>query len=515
MEKTENIKFIITFSGNVFNILLLISVFTLIMWYAQYHWKRRNLYAKASQINGPLPLPLVGNALMFAGSNSEIIDTIMKLTTTYKSPTRIWLGPKLYIAAWKPDQLEIILNQTLEKDELYKQTEIVVGKGLFTASVPKWRRHKKLILPAFNQKILNRFVDVFYEKSEVLVEQLNTVAGKGTFDIFTYVGRCVLDIFCETTLGVTVNAQTTGSDYFKWLEKGMEIVFTKMAVVWYHYDFIFNRTLLGKEFYEAINKVLNFHISIIKKRTLTYQQTMRKNKEKPEALVEEEQGKILLDHLIELSKKADVDFTEEELREEINTFIIGASETTSVVESFFFIMLGMFPDIQDRVYEEVINVLGPDRPVECKDLKDFVYLERVIKETLRVLPTNTLMARAVTKDIKLDNCTLPAGSSVIIATIVLHRDAEVWPDPLRFDPDRFLPEEIIKRHPYSWLPFSGGPRYCVGTKYAMMSMKTLLATVVRKCRFSTPYKSIADIKIKNDLMLKPLHGFKVSVELRK
>ncbi|KAF2885094.1 hypothetical protein ILUMI_21097 [Ignelater luminosus] len=510
-------KLITVLNKNVFDTLLIILVFTLIVWYAQYHWKRKKLYAFAAKRNGPFALPFIGNALHFAGSNHDILSNALKIANSYDSPVRVWLGQKLFFAISKPHQLEVIMNSpnALEKDELYKHAEAIGGTGLFTASVPKWKRHRKIIMPTFNQKILDDFVEVFCEESQILVKQLEKVVGKGTFNVFHYVSRCTLDIICETAMGVTVDAQTTDSDYVKWANRAMEIMFTRMFVIWYHYDFIFNLTSLAKEYADVAKKLHDFTGAVVKERRMAYQQKMKESKERPEALFEEEPKtrKTFLQQLIELSE-AGANFTDEELREEVDTFMIAGSDTTASMNSFVFIMLGMFSEIQDKVYEEVMDVLGSDRPVECKDLIKFVYLERVIKETMRLFPVGPLLVRAITEDIELDNAVIPAGSSVVMFIMALHLDPEIWPNPKKFNPDRFLPEEVAKRHPYSWLPFSGGPRNCVGPKYAMMAMKALIATVIRKYRFSTEYKTIDDIKLKADLMLKPVDGYKLAVELR-
>ena len=113
-----------------------------------------------------------------------------------------------------------------------------------------------------------------------------------------------------------------------------------------------------------------------------------------------------------------------------------------------------------------------------------------------------------------DDLILPKGSSAILGIIHVQRNSKYWPDPLKFDPDRFLPEEVAKRHPFAYLPFSGGPRNCVGPRYAMMTMKAVLATVIRRFEFSTSYKTVEDIKLKTNLVLRPVDGFKVFVTTR-
>ncbi|KAF5283095.1 hypothetical protein FQA39_LY17436 [Lamprigera yunnana] len=474
----------------------------------------------ASMRPGPPTLPLIGNALSFVGSTTDILSNVMEIKNKYQSPVRVWLGNRLFFAIWEAKDMEIILNSShaLTKEELYKFTECVVGTGLFTAPVPKWKRHRKIIMPTFNQRILNEFVVCFSEQSNIFVKQLEKEVGRGCFDIFHSISRCTLDIICETAMGITVKAQTEDSDYVKWANKAMEIVFTRMFNILYHSDYIFNRTSMSKELKDLADKMRQFTSAVVKQKREAYQKKMREQKNMPEGYVDEGlleciTRKSFLQLLIELSENG-AGFTDEELREEVNTFMVAGTDTTASMMSFTFIMLAMFPDIQRKVYEEVMDVLGPDRFVEQSDLNKFEFLERVLKETMRLFPVGPLLVRAITKDIQLEKCVVPAGSSVVLIIMGLHRDEENWPDPLRFDPDRFLAEEVAKRHSYAWLPFSGGPRNCVGLKYAFMTMKCIIATVIRKYKFSTNYKNIEDVKLKADLMLKPIEGYTVAVEFR-
>ncbi|KAK5638116.1 hypothetical protein RI129_012411 [Pyrocoelia pectoralis] len=502
---------------SVFQALIHITILTFFIWCVQYHWGRRRLYKMASKFPGPISLPFIGNGLYFVGSTSDILYNAVSLMRKFKTPLRVWLGHSLFFAITSPEDLEIIMNSphALKKEELYKYAEPIVGTGLFTASVPKWKRHRKVIMPTFNQRILDEFVPVFAEQSTILLEQLKKEIGKGNFNVFHYVSRCTLDIICETAMGVRVEAQTKDADYVKWANTAMGIVFTRMFNVWFHFDFIFNLTSLSRELKDIRKKMHHFTGTVVTRKREEYQKERREKRELTEGNINNEPSrrKTFLQQLIKLSEEG-ANFTDDELREEVDTFMVAGSDTTASMNSFIFIMLGMFPDVQEKVYQEVIDVLGPCRSVEASDLGRFTYMERVMRETMRIFPVGPLLGRAITKDIQLDKCVIPAGSSVVMGIIHLHWDENVWPEPFKFDPDRFLPEEVAKRHPYSWLPFSGGPRNCVGPKYAFMAMKTLIATVVRKYKFSTNYRSIRDIKLKADLMLKPVNGYNVSVELR-
>lgn len=135
-------------------------------------------------------------------------------------------------------------------------------------------------------------------------------------------------------------------------------------------------------------------------------------------------------------------------------------------------MLGIHQNIQDKVYEEINRILNDNknehennknRMIAPDDIRQMVYLEMVIKETLRLYPIVPIVARTITKDLMLPTSgTIPSGCCCIAAPIAVHYDPEIWTQPLLFNPDRFLSEEKIKRHIYSFIPFSGGLRNCIG-----------------------------------------------------
>src|ERR1051326_1750112 len=141
--------------------------------------------------------------------------------------------------------------------------------------------------------------------------------------------------------------------------------------------------------------------------------------------------------------------------------------------------LALHPQIQEKVHIELDTVLGPDvhRPITFSDLSELKYLEMCIKESLRVYPPVPFIMRHIYEDIPLDEYegktqTIPAGSEVMILINQLHKDPSQFPQPELFNPDRFLAENCIDRHPYAFIPFSAGPRNCLGMKYAMVQMKT-------------------------------------------
>ncbi|KAJ3624406.1 hypothetical protein MTP99_018029 [Tenebrio molitor] len=223
---------------------------------------------------------------------------------------------------------------------------------------------------------------------------------------------------------------------------------------------------------------------------------------------------IFLDYLLKLTDQ-DGKWSDEETIEETRTIIVAGSDATAQTLCYVLMMLAMHQDIQNKVYDEIISILEDDRSPTPADLQEMTYLERFIKESLRLFPVASAIGRFVTDDVALENYILPRGTTVLIPILHLHRDPDFWPDPLTFNPDRFLTEEVSKRHPYEYLPFSGGHRNCIGIRYAMLEMKTVLSTLLRHYRVvATTHTSISDIKLKLDVATKCVGGQKIQLEVR-
>ncbi|XP_031331497.1 cytochrome P450 4g15-like isoform X1 [Photinus pyralis] len=460
-----------------------VTMIVFFLWCIRYYWGRRRLYQMARQRPGPLALPLIGSAFYLMRSPKDAFDTMFKFAKQFKSPTPAWLGPMLFFMVWDPKSLKVILNDTntLGKHNFYKFVGNLIGLGLIMHEVPKWRRHRRTILPIFNRNILKAFTDVFARHALILADELEERIGQRSFDIYRYCSGCVNDFIYETGLGVMGQSQSSKENYISCLDRAKNIVFLRINNIFYHSDWIFNLSPLSRE-YKKICEYIYTHVH------MAIQQHNHTNL-----------SNTFLQALIAATKE-DPEFTEKDLQDEINAFVIAGKDTTTLTMCYTLIMLGMHPDVQKKLYDEVI--------VGGEDL-----LDRVLRETLRIFPPAPCISRKVDADIALDSCTIPAGSSVAIAIIALHRDPEVWPEPLKFDPDRFLGERA--REPYDWLPFSGGPRNCVGRQYAFMALKVIISTLVKKYEFSTEYKSVEDIKFKPNLVLEPVKGFLVSINLRK
>jgi cytochrome P450 len=170
-----------------------------------------------------------------------------------------------------------------------------------------------------------------------------------------------------------------------------------------------------------------------------------------------------------------------QLRDEIITMILAGHETTANLLSWTFYLLSKHPEVERRVREEALRVLG-DREPTLEDVRALEYTRMVIEEVLRLYPPAWVFERQSTEADALGRFPIAAGSIVGICPYVLQRHPDHWENPLGFDPERFRPERAEKRARYTYLPFGGGPRTCVGNQFAMMEAQLLLAMIVREHR---------------------------------
>lgn len=195
-----------------------------------------------------------------------------------------------------------------------------------------------------------------------------------------------------------------------------------------------------------------------------------------------ESGEDLLSLLAAANSADDGEFDATELREQVLIFLLAGHETTATSLAFSLHLLARHPEFQDRARAEIAAVLG-DRTPGAADLDRLPYLTRVLKEAMRLYPAAPVIGRSSVDAAEVDGHTIPAGADVIIAPWVTHRHPGYWPDPERFDPDRFTPEAEAARPRYAWMPFGGGPRACIGQHFSMLESVIALAMILRSYEF--------------------------------
>ncbi|KFB49529.1 AGAP009246-PA-like protein [Anopheles sinensis] len=485
------------------------------------HWlmKRWQLSKIYDVIPGPKAYPLIGTMYTFFGKkHHEIFYVIDKRTRTYPDIHRVWtaLVPEVRIS--KAEYVEQVISSSkhIEKSTMYRFLHDWLGEGLLTSKGERWFQHRKLITPTFHFNILDGFCDVFAENSAEMVELLKPHADTGKpVNVYPFIAKLTLDIICETAMGVKVNAQSEGEDnvYVKAVYELSRLFLERLVRPWLHVNFIWNRSRFAKRYTHALNTVHNYTREVIRDRK-TALETKQSTGDDGETFGRKKRL-AFLDLLLEGNQASKL-LTDEDVREEVDTFMFEGHDTTTAGISWVLFLLALHPEIQDRVYEEIESIFpdGSDRPATMQDLNEMKLLERCIKESLRLYPSVSFFGRTLSDDVQLAGFHVPAKTIIGIHAYHVHRDERFYPDAERFDPDRFLPENTENRHPYAYIPFSAGPRNCIGQKFALLEEKSIVSGVLRRFRLRSA-RTREEQTIMHELITRPKDGILLYLESRK
>ncbi|XP_049824572.1 cytochrome P450 4C1-like isoform X1 [Aethina tumida] len=473
----------------------LVLVIVVVLWvYYRRHTKHMKKYEKFYKLSAPNWLPFVGNSLQVLGKNLLLVSE--DVNKNVGNPCVMFIPTRHYLTS-KPADLKILLNHpnVLEKSVQYEVLKCWFRDSLLITEVPKWKKNRKLISKSFIQEVLNSFIDVMYEKTCILTKIIGKIDFKKN-SIFELFEQYTLDTFCEATLGIESSILINNETKFtEAISEAQKLMMSRPLNPLEMNDFIFNiffsKSKIIRNFVDYMNDFIQNIID--KKKILISENIYVCNKYKLP----------VLDLLLQNYKNENLN--DEYIRNEMILFAAAATDTTAYTLSYTCLLLAMNPKIQENVYEEVMEVVGEYRTIDCSNLVNLKYTEMVINEALRLIPVIPLMGRRTTAEINLGEIVIPENTGIILDILSLHRNPEIYPDPLKYDPDRFLPEEVAKRPQYSFVPFSAGPRNCIGKKYAMMFMKMAIANIVRNFRISTKHKSIEEFKFESSIVMNVTH----------
>jgi cytochrome P450 len=200
-----------------------------------------------------------------------------------------------------------------------------------------------------------------------------------------------------------------------------------------------------------------------------------------------------------------------QLANEVKTLIVAGHETTASTLNWTWYLLSQHPDIEARLTSELERLMGSDVPV-WTELPKFTYARSVIEEALRLYPAGWLLTRKAMKDDRLGEYFVPAGTEIYVPVFYIQRHPALWPNPSRFDPDRFAPEKAQPAHPLAMLPFSAGPRNCIGEPLARLEMQFHVMMIARRLSLSYSETAIPELDIGVNLRSK--HNFLMRPVLR-
>ncbi|KAH8287206.1 hypothetical protein KR054_004324 [Drosophila jambulina] len=392
------------------------------------------------------------------------------------------LGHVVVITA-EPRHVDALLHsqQQLRKATLYIALRGWLGNGLLLSHGDQWRAMRKIITPTFHFSILEQFVEVFDKQSSRLVERLRplAVAPKGgVVNIYPYVGLAALDIITETAMGVCVNAQgDEDSEVVQAVKELTNVLATRFVRPHLLFPQIFRLFWPAglRRQKEGVRSLHQFTNEIIEQRR---QQLAREDQEQAENGSQKRHA--LLDTLLRASLDGQP-LTDKQIRDEVNTFIFEGHDTSTSAVSFCLYLLSRHEEVQQKLFHELSEHFGRDldRALEYADFAALPYLNCVVKESLRLYPPIPAVARCLETDLEIEGGHMPAGTNVVVLLWQLLRDESLFADPLLFLPERHLGEEAARLGAYSYIPFSAGPRNCIGQKFALLEMKSMVIKMVR------------------------------------
>jgi len=200
-----------------------------------------------------------------------------------------------------------------------------------------------------------------------------------------------------------------------------------------------------------------------------------------------------------------------QLRDEVMTLLLAGHETTAASLSWVWLLLAQYPDIEQQLGRELDELLAGRSPT-VQDVPNLALAERTVREAMRLYPPAWAIVRTAVQDLELAGYRVPAGSTVIMSQWVMHRDPRFYDEPEEFRPDRWLEERYRSSPRFSYFPFGGGPRICIGASFAMTEAVLVLATVAQ--RWQMRLTSDGTPEPVPGITLRPRNGLKLSVSPR-
>ncbi|GAB1300872.1 Cytochrome P450 CYP4F16 [Apodemus speciosus] len=386
-----------------------------------------------------------------------------------------------------------------------------LGDGLFLSSGDKWSRHRRLLTPAFHFDILKPYVKIFNQSVNIMHAKWKQLSleGSARLEMFENISLMTLDSLQKCLFGFDSNCQESHSEYISAILELSSLIIKRSQQLFLFVDFLYYRTADGRRFRKACDLVHNFTDAVIRerRRTLSRQSLdeFLKSKTKSKTL-------DFIDVLLMAKDEHGKELSDEDIRAEADTFMFGGHDTTASALSWILYNLARHPEYQERCRQEVQELLRGREPeeIEWEDLAQLPFLTMCIKESLRLHPPVIDLLRRCTQDIVLpDGRVIPKGNICVISIFGIHHNPSVWPDPEVYDPFRFDPENRQKRSPLSFIPFSAGPRNCIGQTFAMNEMKVALALTLLRFRVLPDDK---EPRRKPELILRAEGGLWLRVE---
>ncbi|MBF9337044.1 cytochrome P450 [Microbacterium lacticum] len=411
---------------------------------------------------GPRGLPLLGSLLDY---QKGAADFLLRTRTRYGADSRIRMGPYVFTLATSPASVYRVLVENrpnYERGVLYKQFELVMGRGLLTLDDEDWKPHRRAIQPAFTKAAVASYYPFIEHQAQSLVERWRQASAEGRpIELISECLRLASAVILEASLGVRASI---ADDALR-------------RVVDESIDIMFPHGTLSEQLPEWLPTPRNRRVRQNRKRLLNFAQSVLDGHEADRDTID----------VISSIRREHPDLSESELRDELLTIYLAGHETTAMGLCWALTMLAQQPGMHARLSEEAGATAVANVP-SMAELAGFGYADAFVAETLRLFPPIWVFPRDAREDDTLSGYRVQAGTSVLLSPLVTHRDPDVWTNPSAFDPERFLGKQ---KHPRgAYIPFGLGARQCIGNAMALLEIKAFLATIAREFRLEVLPTSI-------------------------
>lgn len=379
---------------------------------------------------------------------------------------RFKMGPKEVFFLNHPDHAKHVL---VDKAANYHKgiglihAKKVLGDGLLTSEGELWKRQRRTINPAFHRERLARFSGVVVEQADALAARwrLRTRTGSaGPVDVVQEMTTLTLAVLGQTLLDADLGAYESMGHAFDVVQD--QAMFEMQTLNMVPHTLPLPRNFRFRAARRELERIV---FDIVDQRA-------RDGRTGEDML-----GRLLADNAAEPDGKV----RRRRLRDELVTILLAGHETTASTLSWAWYEISQNPEVGERMREEAIAVLGDGLP-SYEDLHRLPYTMRVIQETMRLHPPVWILPRRAVEPDEVDGYRIPAGADVLICPYTLHRHPDFWEDPDRFDPDRFDTDRAATRHRYAYIPFGGGPRFCIGNNLGLMEAVFVASLAAREFR---------------------------------
>ncbi|XP_052777151.1 cytochrome P450 3A29-like isoform X2 [Mya arenaria] len=500
---------------NIIKTLLILFLFSIL-----YDWVQMFLWKRKYKIKGPFPVPVFGNLLTYIMAPGA--DHQRKRIEKYGD---VFGGPSASVKVLNVANIEL-LKKIMIKDHVEFQNRFVfpgafdpppADKTLLTMEDEVWKRVRSIITPSFSAGKLKQMTKQMNSCAELLVAGLLEKANsRAVIDPRVHFGCYTMDVIASNAFGIVTNAFKNPDDPFIWHAK--KIFSTP----------VFNPILLCIFLFPRIMIPIT---NLFKYSAYYPQDSMDFFRDVSAKIIEQrkQDNDTSRVDLLQLMLNAELQDDEneskitkrlsaEELTGQMFIVIVAGYETTASLLQYVAYVLATNPDVQDKLIAEIDKCISEDvSELKYDVIQDMPYLDQVINETLRMYPPLAAMNRMTShhKDVLLDGYWFPANTMIQYSIYMIHHDPQLYPEPDKFIPERFLPEEKAKRDPFTFIPFGHGPRNCIGMRLALLELKIALVATLRKVKFfQVPETEVPLEVITHEAFLRPVRPVKVGVERR-